>query len=234
MVWKARVDAIHENRNVWGFWWMEMADGKPLGQDRSVPITYHCRLCQVVLQLTGFSLSRSQLAAHHPVLRYIVAVFSRAQPPLTLSSPITNIRPTLFLPPCSTSWSFSLSLVHSASLSLCPLNLLAFSCSMASSPSRFRQNGTHARGAAVVKATALHEMLLLYVRFCVIIIYLREILPIDFDVASMFVINNPAQVEWIVPEHIHEPECHLYRCYYDILDRNTSFRTSSYFELMLH
>lgn len=159
MVWKTRVGAIHENRNVWEFWWMEMADRKPLGQDGSVPITYHCRLCQLVLQLTGFSLSRSQLAAHHPVLRYIVAVFSRAQPPLTLSSPITNIRPTLFLPPSSTLRSFSLSLVHSASLSLCPLNLLAFSCSMASSPSRFRQNGTHARGAAVVKATALHEML---------------------------------------------------------------------------
>lgn len=123
-----------------------------------------------------FTVEESQLAAHHPVLRYIVAVFSRAQPTLTLSSPITNIHPhSSFLSPCSTRRFFSLALP--ATLSFCQRDSLAPSCSMASSPSLSWQTRSKAAHTCTWRRRCQGDCATgCFVHFCIPVIYIRSFL----------------------------------------------------------
>lgn len=91
--------------------------------------------------------ARSYLAASHPVLRHTVATFSRALPPLTLSSDHPHsphrFHPVPVLP--------SLSLPARQRDSLQPSVHREAPLYLVPSEPEWR---THARGAAVVKATA--------------------------------------------------------------------------------
>ena len=179
MTWKSRGGAIGERNETHEDLSLSRNGGwetRPGTRPGSVSITCHC-VSSVSLRPPAhwfFTVEEPTRSSPPRTAVHRSSFLSRSQPPLpytlSLSSPIT---PLFLLPPCPThgaipslslslSLSLSFSLVRSASVSLRPRDSLASSCSMASSPSRFRQNGTHARGAAVVKATALHGMLLTY------------------------------------------------------------------------
>lgn len=124
---------------------------------------------------------------------------SRSQPPLphslSLSSLITNTRPSpLFLSYHSVQpFSLAHPLPRSSRFCLASSTRLARLFLL----DGFRQNGTHARGAAVVKATALHGMPLTYTLY-----HHRHLLgadpscrPFVVDHLATSAINNLGQVK---------------------------------------